>query len=318
MTSRREAETGGAGMELLQARGNTWYLAGWQLIPLYRVGEDRCILLDSGLLGQREAIEGTLRAHGLTPIGILGTHAHTDHSPNHRYFQQKYRIPVALPLGEAGLCATRLNLKAYFFMLSPKQAAEEGDVAQMELIADRVIGPREDSVEFCGVTFGVVHTPGHSPDHIAIRTPDDVLYLGDALLTGEEIRSAKLPYFFSHQEAMESMEKLRGEKAACYLAAHRGVYDRLDDIIDENIAVILDRTRQVLALIDHPMTMGEIQERVCRHFRLLTGSVSRACLYERNVRIYVEYLWDTRQVEAVAKLGMVYYAPVEKREEKRI
>lgn len=315
MGSRREAEKGGCRMDLLQARGNTWYLADWQLIPLYRVGEDKCILLDTGLLGQREAIEGTLLAHGLKPIGILGTHAHTDHSPNHRYFQRKYQIPVALPLGEAGLCCTRLNLKAYFFMLSPRQAAEEGDVARMELLADRVIGPEEDSLEFCGVKFGVIHTPGHSPDHIAIRTPDDVLYLGDALLTGEELKNAKLPYFFSHQEAITSMEKLRGEKAACYLAAHRGIYDRLDGIIDQNIAVIQDRARQIRELIDHPMTMGEIQEQTCRHFKLLTGNVSRACLYERNVRIYVEYLKDTRQVEVAAKLGMIYYGPIEEKEE---
>ena len=314
MTTRRQAEGGASQMKLLQARGNTWYLADWQLIPLYRVGENQCILLDTGLLGQREAIEETLLANGLTPIGILGTHAHTDHSPNHRYFQQKYHIPVALPLGEAGLCVTRLNLKAYFFMLSPKQAAEEGDVAQMELIADQVIDPKADWVEFCGVKFGVVHTPGHSPDHISIRTPDDVLYLGDALLAGEEIKTAKLPYFFSHQEAIASMEKLRGEKAACYLAAHRGLYTDIGPIIDENIAVIQDRTRQILALIDHPMTLGEIQQRVCRQFGLLTGNVSRACLYERNVRIYVEYLRDTGQVEVTAKLGMVYYGPKEKGE----
>ncbi len=314
MTSRREAERGRSSMELFQAKENTWYLADWQLIPLYRVGEDKCILLDTGLLGQRQAIEGALLAHGLTPIGILGSHAHTDHSPNHRYFQQKYHIPVALPLGEAGLCATRLNLKAYFFMLSPRQAAEEGDVAQMELIADQIIGPWEETVVFCGVTFGVVHTPGHSPDHISIRTPDDVLYLGDAVLTGEELRRAKLPYFFSHQEAIASMERLRGEKAACYLAAHRGIYDDIGSIIDENISVIQDRTRQVLALIDRPMTMGKLQERVCQQFGLLTNNISRACLYERNVRIYAEYLRDTGQVEVTAKQGMVYYGPKEKGE----
>ena len=299
---------GGIGkMKLCQARGNTWYFADWQLIPFYRVGEHQCILLDTGMVSQREALEAALQQAELTPIGILGSHAHTDHSPNHHYFQQKYQIPVMLSVGEAGLCATRLNLKAYFYMLSPRQAGIEGDVAQMELIADEVITPDETEVSFCGVDFGIVHTPGHSPDHISIRTPDDVLYLGDALLTDGELKDAKLPYFFSHRDAIASMEKLRDEKAELYLAAHRGTLTDLDPVIDENIALIEDRDRQVLELIDSPMTMGEIEERACQHFHLLSSNISRAALYERNIRTYVEDLRDTGQVEVTARRGILYY-----------
>ena len=46
---------------------------------------------------------------------------YTDHSANHGYFQEKYRILVALPIGEAGLCLTALHLKAYFYSMSPRQ-----------------------------------------------------------------------------------------------------------------------------------------------------------------------------------------------------
>ncbi len=308
--SRKDAENGITGMQLCQARGNTWYLADWQLIPLYLVDEAHCILLDTGLLGQREGIEAALHRAGLTPVGILGTHVHTDHSPNHRYFQQKYRIPVALPEGEVSLCATLLSMKAYLFMLSPGQAAREADVVNMVVRADQSIGCEQTSVNFCGVTFGIVHTPGHSPDHISIRTPDDVLYLGDALLTGEELTTAKLPYFFAHEAAMASMERLRQEKAALYLAAHRGVYPRIDGIIDDNIAVIKDRAEQVRRLVTTPMTLSQIEAAVCRHFGLLSSKLSRATLYERNIRIYVEYLRDTHQLQVTAHQGVIFYSPV--------
>jgi glyoxylase-like metal-dependent hydrolase (beta-lactamase superfamily II) len=316
MNAHREAATDEM-LELRQAKGNTWYLAGWQLIPLYRVGENQCILLDSGLLGQRRSIQRVLAANNLTPIGILGTHAHTDHSPNHGFFRETYGIPVAMPVGETGLCATPLNLKSYFFMLSPQQSREEEDVAQMMVQVDRVIQPWEEKITFCGVEFDIIHTPGHSPDHIAIRTPDGVLYVGDALLAGEELKAAKLPYFFSHQDAMDSMEKLRGEKASCYLVAHRGIYREIGPVVDANKAAILARAEEIRRLIDRPMTLSEIQSAVCEHFFLLTGNVSRAALYERNVRIYIDYLRDTRQVEVFAKRGMVYYAPKKEKEESR-
>ena len=116
---------------------------------------------------------------------------------------------------------------------------------------------------------------------------------------------------FSHQEALESMEKLRGVKASLYLAAHRGVYESLDPWIDRNIALIRRLSREILALIDRPMTLGEVQTAVCEHYHLLTSNVSRAGLYERNIRIYAEYLRDTGAVDVEARRGILYYCPKE-------
>ena len=104
-------------MQLKHAAGNTWYLEDWQVIPLYKTSEHTCVLLDSGLRTQRDLIERTLERNGLTPVGILGSHVHGDHSANHRYFQQKYHIPVALSAGEAGIAVSPLNLKAYYFYM---------------------------------------------------------------------------------------------------------------------------------------------------------------------------------------------------------
>lgn len=300
-------------MELKQARGNTWYLEDWQLIPLYRLDGGRCILLDSGMLSQREEIERVLAAHGLTPAGILGTHIHTDHSPNHRYFQQKYHIPVVLPAGEAGLCVTLLNLKAYLFMLPLGQVTCEEDVREMEVVADRVILPGESRVELCGAAFDILHTPGHSPDHVCVRTPDDVLYLGDAVLTGEELTGAKLPYFFSHREAMASMDRLRGARASCYLAAHRGVYPELGDILSANKAAIRDRAARLLALVDRPMTADQIYAAAADRFALRSSRLFRVSLYERNLRTYVEYLRDTGALRAEARDGLVWYQRAEEK-----
>ncbi len=47
------------------------------------------------------------------------------------------------------------------------------------------------------VTFGLVRTPGHTVDHICVRTPDNVLYVGDAMMTGRVLHRAKFPYAFS-------------------------------------------------------------------------------------------------------------------------
>ena len=43
-------------MELKQIKGSTWVLEGMELIPLYKLDEHRCILLDTGLLIERQRI----------------------------------------------------------------------------------------------------------------------------------------------------------------------------------------------------------------------------------------------------------------------
>ena len=81
-------------MELTQVKGNTYVLEGEELIPLYLLGGGKCILLDTGLLKEREDLEHTLLEHGLTPAAILCSHAHIDHCASNRYFQEKYGAQV--------------------------------------------------------------------------------------------------------------------------------------------------------------------------------------------------------------------------------
>ena len=50
-------------MELTQVKGNTYVLEGEELIPLYLLDNGKCILLDTGLLEEREDLETTAIPH---------------------------------------------------------------------------------------------------------------------------------------------------------------------------------------------------------------------------------------------------------------
>ena len=147
-------------MNLRQVKGNTWVLEGLEFIPLYRLDGGRCVLLDTGLAQEREELEQALLDHGLTPAGILCSHAHVDHGGNNRYFQEKYRIPVALTSREAGMCASLLSLKCYFLLLSPDMV--EQDAAGLVHTPDVLIPDGDGPFSFAGAEFQILQTPGHS------------------------------------------------------------------------------------------------------------------------------------------------------------
>ena len=293
-------------MKLIHVKGNTYVLEGEELIPLYKAGEDKCILLDTGLLIERQDLEESLLSNGLTPIGILSSHAHVDHCANNGYLQEKYGIPVALTWQEAGMCSSVMTLKCYFLTLTPG-IVERESICMVH--KPDVIVPAEDGpFEFAGVTFDIVHTPGHSSGHIAIITPDNVCYVGDALLSRDQ-QNAKLPYALHHAAAFESRKKLLTTSCDCYIMAHKGICTGADfpALVRDNDELILRRAEEILNLVTRSMSFSEIDRAVCAHYKLLTRQPRRALRFERNVRFFVEYLADMGYLEMECLDGAVYY-----------
>ena len=293
-------------MKLTQVKGNTWMLEGDALMPLYKVDESHCILLDTGLKEEREGIEQALQKAGLTPVGILTSHSHTDHCGNNRYFQETYGTKVALTPQEAGLCSSLLALKCYFVLLPVEMVARE---AEHLVHSPDIYVPMEDGVfEFCGVPFRIIHTPGHSAGHICTVTPDGVCYTADAVL-GQEWKDVKLPYNLNHATAEESREKLRGLGYDTYILAHRDVCDQLEfeSLLEHNQKLLRRRAQDILDLVTHPMTAGDVDRAVCESYQLFTKRLRRALWVERNVRFFLEYLVDRGDLTMECRRGVVYY-----------
>ena len=293
-------------MNISQVIGNTWVIEGDELIPFYQLDSRRCVLLDTGLLQEREELESTLARAGLTPVGILCSHAHVDHCASNRYFQEKYGTMVALTAPEAGMCSTILTLKCYFLTLPPGMVERESSC--MLHTPDVLIPPSDSLLSFCGADFRIIHTPGHSSGHICVVTPDHVCYTADALLS-HDLLNAKLPYNLCHKTAMASREKLRGLDCKAYIMAHRGICgpEAIDGLIDANQELILRRAGEILSLVVRPMTASQISEAACSLYQLFTHKPRRALRFERNVRFFIEYLTDTGQLTIECKNGTAYY-----------
>ncbi len=292
-------------MKLTQVKGNTWVAEGVELIPFYKLDDKRCILLDTGLLQEREELESTLLGAGLTPAGVLCSHAHVDHCASNGYFQEKYGAEVALTYPEAGMCATTLNLKCYFLTLPLGMVEREAECMVHE---PDVIIPPDGPFSFRGALFQIIPTPGHSAGHVSTVTPDGVCYAADALLSAE-LLEAKLPYNLNHRLAMDSREKLREVDCDFFIMAHRGVCpaSEIGALIDANQALVRRRAKELLELVDRPMTASEIDRAACRRYQLFTHQLRRALRYQRNVSFLVEYLIDRGELVPEIRDGVVFY-----------
>lgn len=133
-----------------------------------------CIVVDPG--GDAERIVEELQAAGLLPVAILNTHGHGDHIAGNELLKQTWPdAQLIIGAGDAWKLTDPVgNLSAGFGMpmVSPPadQTASEGDV-----------------LEFAGIRWTVLETPGHSGGHVvfvAKELPPMIVLGGDVLFAG--------------------------------------------------------------------------------------------------------------------------------------
>lgn len=297
-------------MKLTHIKGNTYVIEAGEFIPVYKLGDGRCILMDTGLVEEREALEQTLLENGLTPAAVLCSHAHVDHCANNRYFQEKYGAKVALSGPEAGMCCHILNLKCYRLLSSPHAAEEE--MRAMVQIPDRIFPSVDADFEIEGAVFRVLQTPGHSSGHVSFITPDNVCYVADALMSEDRL-DAKLPYGLSVEVALSSRARLVQLDCDQYIMAHRGVCSREDfpALVEKNQELVLHRAAQIKSVIQRPMNFSEIVAAVAKQLGLYSKKPRRGLYYERNIRFFMEFMLDRGEVEIEVHDGVVYYVQVD-------
>lgn len=305
-------------MELMHIKGDTWAFHDWQLIPFYKLDDHRCVLLDTGMADQADALDEALRANGLVPAGIIGSHAHIDHMGSHARFREEYGAVLALSLGEAALLASPLGLNYQYHDFTTEEVASDPLLGPPICLADRIILPHEDEIELCGARFGIVHTPGHTLDHICVRTPDGVLYLADAMMTGRTLYRSKFPYAFSMKLYLESMARLRGERADRYVVAHDGVYRSILPLIDLELGFLRGRMREVLALVtDEVRTPEDLAAAICAAYRIHPKDHMDLSYFVRASQAYLVYLRELGLVEFVLSDDRGWYRRTERSFEDR-
>lgn len=297
-------------MEIKEVRGNTFCIdTGMTYIPFYKINDEEIIMLDSGWAqGEREGIEELLEKNKFKVVGIICSHGHRDHIGNAAYLKKKYNCIIVMSAYEALMCSSEVNLKVYYYAQTLTKVEEH--FGHMICETDIAIFNNQDRVDVCGVGFDIIHTPGHSPAHICIITPDDVAYLGDALISYEVMEGAKMPYAFILSEDLKSKTKLYDLKCSKYVVAHKGMYDDITELITDNINFYKKRATKIYDVIDGAMTMEEIMKTVIKKFSINVKTINKYILVERMLRSYVEYLNETGLIEQIMENGFLKYSKV--------
>lgn len=181
---------------------NTWLLDD---------GSGRVVIIDPGPVDTKHA-NAILEAVGDRTVDqVLVTHTHSDHAP------------LANPL------ARDLGVPAVGYAPGPNFDPE------IRLL---------DGARFAvgSLQVEVVHTPGHSDDHLCFRV-GNVLFTGDHIMGGSSVMVEKMGLYLA------SLEKLKGTGLATLHPGHGETMDDPDAVIDWYVAHRLQRHEEVFDAI---------------------------------------------------------------------
>jgi glyoxylase-like metal-dependent hydrolase (beta-lactamase superfamily II) len=276
-------------MKIYNVAGNTYYFkTKYADIPFYKLNDKEIVMFDSGLFEESKLVQEVLDEYNFTVRAIICSHSHVDHVGNNSWIRQKYNAEVIMTEAEGLVCDSEYNLKAY--ILKGSYRCLEKRYASMVCKTDRKIGPDDTYVDIDGHKFEIVRLYGHTFFHIGIITPDDVFYVGDCLMSEEEIANSKLAYMIDVGLDLQSKEIVRNRKCKKYILAHSGVYDDVDRIIDLNIQNLESQAGLLIDIINRPMSMSEIVQEGIKKLNI-TKTVKTFIVTERILTAFVEYLF---------------------------
>lgn len=127
------------------------------------------MVVDPGV--DSEPVLDALVARGLTCGLIVNTHGHLDHIACNAFFKRATGAPLAIHRDDLPLLRLA-RAQADLYGLS----VEDSPMPDLELAEGTPLA-------FDGMTFDVLHTPGHTPGGVCLRT-GDLMLVGDTLFRG--------------------------------------------------------------------------------------------------------------------------------------
>ncbi len=127
------------------------------------------MVVDPGI--ESEPVLDALRSRGLTCAMIANTHGHLDHVACNAFFKRETGAPLAIHAADLPFLRN-VSAQASLYGLDAENSPDP-DLLLVEGVP----------LTFDGISFDVIHTPGHTPGGVCLRRGDQML-VGDTLFAG--------------------------------------------------------------------------------------------------------------------------------------
>ena len=280
--------------ELVPVTDRSFYIQSPSKAGLFRIDGSEVCLIDGG--SHSDAAKKILRileSNRWQLRCILNTHSHADHIGGNKLLCERTGCRIYAPgidcaftrhpvLEPAFLCGAfpPSELRHKFLLAEPSPA---------EYLTSEAL---PDGME-------IIPLPGHCFDMVGYRTPDDVVYLADALSSREILDKYKIGFIYDVGAYLDTLEKTRAMRARMFVPAHAEATEDIAPLAEYNIARTHEVADRICELCRDPVSGEELLKKLFDAYGLslnfdqyvLVGSTLRSYLawLKKQARVQPEF-----------------------------
>ena len=278
--------------ELIQVSPHCYYTNSPAKIGIVHTGEgDDVYLIDSGNdKSAAKRVRKLLDANGWKLRAIYATHSHADHIGGCAYLQSHTGCRVYAPGVECAFTRHPLLEPALLWGGFPGAALRSkflmADACDAEPLTPAALPPGWQAIPL----------PGHSLDMVGYRTAENIIFLGDSILSRATLEKYRMPYLCDIAAHLRTLDMLQGLSAACFIPSHAEPCSDIAPLARFN-------AEQVHAVVDLLLSLCEQQPRSEQELLKaifdtwhLTMTPEQHALLSSTLRSYLTYLTDTSRL----------------------
>ncbi len=231
--------------EVKHIRGNTYYFEAFTNVGIYRLDENRVVLID-GTDHKRmaKAVNNYLKSENLTVDTIICTHCHVDHICGNKDFYEKYGCRILSTEKEKPFIAQPdLEGSFYFNGIDTDKSRNPFFMVEPTVIETLTEDNLPEGLE-------IISLPGHAFGMIGVRTPDGVVFLADSILSEKTWTEHKVPFFHNVNESIATLKMIKDIEAEVFVPSHNAPLTDIKHLADYNIGKLEELKKIAFGLCD--------------------------------------------------------------------
>lgn len=290
--------------ELLNGRGNSYYIDCPARIGLVRTGDSEVCLIDSG--SDKDAgrkVRQILDANGWKLKAIFNTHSNADHIGGNSYLQRQTGCSIFAPGIECSFTRHPVLEPSFLFGGYPP-----GDLRHKFLMAqesDAVVLSEAHMPE----GMSVIPLPGHFFDMVGFRTADDVVYLADCFSSRETLEKYGITFIYDVESYLKTLEMVHSMEASLFIPAHAPVTEDIAGLAEYNINKVHEVAERMLAVCKEAVSTDIVIQKMFQLYGLRMDA-QQYVLVGSTIRSYLSWLRDKGQIDIVIDDSMLLWKSV--------
>lgn len=287
--------------ELIQVKGDSYYIQSPAKIGLIKTGEREVCLIDSG--NDKDAgrkLRQILEKNDWKLTAIYNTHSNADHIGGNKYLQSQTGCRIFAPGIEADFTNHPVLEPAFLYGGFPTKELRHKFLMAQESKAEPL------TAESLPEGMELISLPGHFFEMVGFRTKEDVVYLADCLSSEETLKKYSIGFIYDVAAYLETLEKVKKMEAAMFVPAHAEATENIAPLAQVNIDKVWEIADKMIGLCREPACYEVILQKLFQEYGLVMNFEQYA-LVGSTVRSYLSWLKEGGKIEAFFEKEMLLW-----------